>query len=193
MRYRDTNMEWSEWSDTRQFTVEGSIAGKAFHFHNGHKRNTGETITIDYKYTPEGQNAWIGIYRKGEEPHSVLSYKWKYTPAQSGSMNFTIDETNEYYAVLFEDEGYTEISERIPFYVGPEPQISLEKSEFEEGEDIVVTYSNAPGLKNDWIGIYKLGEIPGTSDTSRFMGLPRRKHRRHTHFGERSCPKDIIS
>ena len=81
-------------------------------------------------------------------------------------MNFTIDETNEYYAVLFEDEGYTEISERIPFYVGPEPQISLEKSEFEEGEDIVVTYSNAPGLKNDWIGIYKRGEVPGTADTS---------------------------
>ena len=166
MRYRDTNMEWSEWSDTRQFTVEGSIAGKPSISITDTSVIPGETITIDYKYTPEGQNAWIGIYRKGEEPHSVLSYKWKYTPAQSGSMNFTIDETNEYYAVLFEDEGYTEISERIPFYVGPEPQISLEKSEFEEGEDIVVTYSNAPGLKNDWIGIYKRGEIPGTSDTS---------------------------
>ena len=64
-------------------------------------------------------------------------------------MNFTIDETNEYYAVLFEDEGYTEISERIPFYVGPEPQISLERANSKKEKTSVVTLPNAPGLKND--------------------------------------------
>lgn len=166
MRYRDANMEWSEWSDTKQFTVEGSIAGHSAISITDPTVTPGKTITVNYEWAPEGQNAWIGIYRKGEEPHSVYSYTWKYTPAQSGSMNFTINETNEYYAVLFEDEGYTEISERIPFYVGPEPQISLDKSTYEEGEDIAVTYSNAPGLKNDWIGIYKRGKVPGTADLS---------------------------
>lgn len=167
MRYRDANMEWSEWSDTQQFTVEGSIAGNPSISITNTTVEPGETITVNYKYAPEGQNAWIGIYRKGDVPNGgVLSHKWQYTPAASGSLDFTINETNEYYAVLFENEGYTEISERIPFYVGPEPQISLEKSEFEEGESIVVTYSNAPGLKNDWIGIYKRGEIPGTADLS---------------------------
>ena len=192
MRYRDTNMEWSEWSDTRQFTVEGSIAGKPSISITDTSVIPGETITIDYKYTPEGQNAWIGIYRKGEEPHSVLSYKWKYTPAQSGSMNFTIDETNEYYAVLFEDEGYTEISERILFYVGPEPQISLEKSEFEEGEDIVVTYSNAPGLKNDWIGIYKRGKFP-VHPIYPIHGITSAETPKAHSLWRKICPKDIIS
>ena len=64
MRYRDTNMEWSEWSDTRQFTVEGSIAGKPSISITDTSVTPGEAITIDYKYAPEGQNAWIASTAK---------------------------------------------------------------------------------------------------------------------------------
>lgn len=167
LRYRDANMEWSEWSDPRSFTVEGSVDGDPAISLESNSLRPGDPITVHYQYAPEGQNAWIGIYRKGDTPNGgVLSYRWNYTPDQSGSMTFTINEVNEYYAVLFEDEGYIEITERIPFYVGPAVEMSLDKTTFEEGEDISIHYSNAPGLNGDWIGIYRMGEVPGTSDTS---------------------------
>ncbi len=167
LRYRDANMEWSEWSDARSFTVQGSVDGDPAIMLESNSVRPGEPVTVHYQYAPEGQNAWIGIYRKGDTPNGgVLSYRWSYTPDQSSSMSFTINEVNEYYAVLFEDEGYTEVTERLPFYVGPDIQLSLPKTAFAEGEDIPVTYSNAPGLSGDWIGVYRMGEVPGTSDTS---------------------------
>lgn len=170
LRYRDANMEWSEWSEPRSFTVEGSIDGDPAISLEDNSMTPGEQIVINYEYAPEGQNAWIGIYRKGENPNTntggALSYRWNYTPSQSGTMTFTIDEVNEYYVVLFEDEGYTEITERLPFYVGPEIGLSLDKTSFAEGEDIAISYTNAPGMDSDWIGIYRMGEVPGTADTS---------------------------
>lgn len=166
VRYRDANMEWSEWSEARRFTVTGSIAGDPSVTLAATTVKPGQAFTVQYQYAPEGQNAWVGIYRKGETPQSVLSHVWKYTPAESGSLTFTINETNEFYAVLFEDEGYTEISERVPFYVGTVPQLSLAKTAYEEGEDIVVSYADAPALKADWIGVYKRGKTPGTADLS---------------------------
>lgn len=166
-RYRDTNMEWSEWSEPRSFTVEGSVDGDPAISIEDNSVTPGSQIVINYEYAPEGQNAWIGIYRKGETPNGgVHSYKWQYTPSQSGTMTFNISDVNEYYAVLFEDEGYTEITERVPFYVGPEIGLSMEKTTFEEGEDIAISYTNAPGMNSDWIGIYRMGEVPGTEDTS---------------------------
>jgi len=41
------------------------------------------------------------------------------------------------------------------------PRISLNKAGYAVGEEIRIEYSNAPGLTNDWIGIYRVGDIPG--------------------------------
>ncbi len=38
------------------------------------------------------------------------------------------------------------------------PELHLEKSNFAPGEHIKVSWRNAPGMKNDWIGIYKAGD-----------------------------------
>lgn len=163
VRYRDENMEWSDWSDVKSFKVVGSIDGDPQITLSNNSLNLGEEISIDYKYAPVGKNAWIGIYRKNETPGgATLSYKWAYTDGPAGTMKFTINETNEYYAVLFKDGGYDEATERIPFYFGPKPELKLNKTAYEEGEDVVVDYSNAPGLSSDWIGIYKVGDKVGS-------------------------------
>lgn len=163
VRYRDTNMEWSEWSDVKTFKVVGSIDGDPQITLSRNSFGLGEEISIDYKYAPVDKNAWIGIYRKNEKPGgATLSYKWAYTDGPAGTLKFTINETNEYYAVLFKDGGYEEVTERIPFYFGPKPELKLNKTAYEEGEDIVVDYANAPGLSSDWIGIYKVGAKVGS-------------------------------
>lgn len=166
-RYRDANMEWSEWSESRKFTVTGSIDGDPSISMEKNTFAPGENIEVLYQYAPEDQNAWIGIYHKGKNPDvSGPSTRWEYTSGQSGKFTFTLDSPDEYYAVLFNDEGYSEISERIAFYVGSIPELSIEKSSYQEGEGIKVNFKNAPGLDSDWIGIYKMGKIPGTADLS---------------------------
>lgn len=162
IRYRDENLEWSSWSEVKTFTVEGSINGDPVISVDKKSYALNESINISFEFVPEGQNAWIGVYRKGMTPgSSTPSVKWTYTNTSSGIYKLSLNETNEYYAVLFEDEGYTEISSRIPFYVGEIPVIQLEKTSLEEGEAVKISYTNAPGLENDWIGIYKMGEKPG--------------------------------
>lgn len=170
VRYRDENLEWSDWSETKTFKVIGSIISEPQITIEKKVYGPGSQVEISYANAPVGKNAWIGIYRKGEKPGTgagtTTSYKWAYTQQAAGSMKFTIDDVNEYYAVLFADGGYTEITERLPFYFGPVPELSIEKDKYEEGEDIKIKFANAPGLKDDWIGIYRMGEVPGTADLS---------------------------
>ncbi len=166
LRYRDSNLEWSEWSDVRNFKVVGSIDGDPAISMSKKAYAIGEEIAVSYKYTPENQDAWIGIYRYGENPGSTVSVKWGYTQGQSGTLKFSFDEQGEYFAVLFKDGGYTEAAERVRFFVGDVPELSMEKTTFNEGEAIEVSYKNAPALSQDWIGIYKMGKTPGTSDAS---------------------------
>lgn len=168
VRYRDANLEWSEWSDTQLFTVVGSIDGDPSLSMEQKVIPAGQEFTITYQYAPEGQNAWIGIYHKGEKPgQGPLSTRWAYTNGSAGSLTFQLNDIDEYFAVLFADEGYTEAAPRIPFYVGPTPTLQTDKSVYEEGENIQISYDNAPGLSGDWIGIYRMGKTPGPdgSDT----------------------------
>jgi endonuclease/exonuclease/phosphatase family metal-dependent hydrolase len=64
-----------------------------------------------------------------------------------------------YEAVLLNGKG-NELA-RIPFHILAReavPKLQLEKSQFKPGEAIKVTFRNAPGMKNDWIGIYRAGD-----------------------------------
>ena len=41
------------------------------------------------------------------------------------------------------------------------PSVNVEKHTYAPGEDILVKFSNGPGNKDDWIGVYNAGEGPG--------------------------------
>ena len=43
-----------------------------------------------------------------------------------------------------------------------EPSVSLEKSTYAPGENIVVNYANGPANKGDWIAVYAEGVVPGS-------------------------------
>ncbi len=42
------------------------------------------------------------------------------------------------------------------------PTVTLEKSTYGSGENIVVNFSNGPGNKGDWIAVYAKGVVPGS-------------------------------
>jgi endonuclease/exonuclease/phosphatase family metal-dependent hydrolase len=50
---------------------------------------------------------------------------------------------------------------RISFFVVPKnatPELKVEKASYKRGEAIKVSWRNTPGMKNDWIGIYRAND-----------------------------------
>jgi len=190
LRYRDRNLEWSEWSDVVTFDVINSnvaipqitINSESFTYANN------EAILVNYVNVPAANNTWIGIYKDGQTPGGPASQIWQYTNGTaSGTVNFTsgLAQSGRYFAAVFENDGYSEVADRVYFYVGPIPILSTNQSEYALGEDVIVSYTNGPNLTNDWIGIYKMGINAGdapsaawqyvttTNGTKTFSNLPK--------------------
>ncbi|WP_129021148.1 fibronectin type III domain-containing protein [Edaphocola flava] len=162
-RYRDRNQSWSAWSVTDSFKVYNSVVFNPAISLDTNRYGIGDTVRVAFSGSSTNPAAWIGIYRKGESPSTNTSVTWKTTNGNvSGVLKFNLSTKNEYYAALFQDGGYTEIAPRVPFYYGPKPTLTTAQSNYNVGTTVPVTFSNAPAMTNDWIGIYKVGMNPGT-------------------------------
>ena len=109
------NLDWSDYSVPQAITVSNPTSPRltlsSSYFKPG-------SIDIKYENAPVGTKAWVGIYVQGQQPGSANpSYAWQYTNSSSGTLHFTVNDVNKYYAVLFDNDGYTEISPRIYFTV----------------------------------------------------------------------------
>ena len=83
---------------------------------------------------------------------------WHYAAQASGFLDFTGLAKGYYYAVFLVNNGYQEISARVPFSVGSLiSTVSMEASEIQQGNDFTVHFGNGPGIPKDWIGIFKEG------------------------------------
>lgn len=127
----------------------------------------GEKVNIQFKDAPVGTDAWIGIYVHDKEPGSGnKSYAYQYTKVKEGTVSLTVNASDEYYAVLFQDGGYTECSQRIPFFVlnrtyDPTAfRMSTDKTVYDKGDAIRVRLENVPNLSKDWVGIYSADVTP---------------------------------
>ncbi len=134
------------------------------------------TATVDEATVKAG--AWVGIYEKGSkyDPNKggVTSVYWYNVSDSNGTafniLNgiFNVDGrpmgVGEYEIVLFGDGGYTNVLDKVTVTIElpaePISEISVEKTTFKEGEDILVTAaSDYPGA---WVGLYKDGEAVET-------------------------------
>ncbi len=190
LRYRDRNLEWSEWSDVVTFdiinsnvaTPEITINSTSFTYANN------EAILVNYVNVPAANDTWIGIYKDGQTPGGPASQIWQYTNGTgSGTINFTtgLAQSGRYYAAVFENDGYSEVADRVYFYVGAIPVLTSNLNEYALGEEVIISFTNGPNLTNDWIGIYKMGinagDAPSTSwqyvttvnGTKTFTNLPK--------------------
>lgn len=187
-RYRDRNLEWSDWSDAKQFEITGSVVSNPTFTLNKTEYLQNEAITATYTGGPGNQTDWIGIYKKGQTPGSVTSQVYTYTNGQTaGTATFNNGLTNkgQYFAGFFANDGYTEITPRKSFYVGPKVVLQTTADTYPVGGTVTINFSNGPNLVKDWIGIYKMGQTPGTntsikwdyvnatSGTLNFTGLPK--------------------
>ena len=173
-RNRSMNLDWSDYSDPQVITVTGSSIAALTLGHRFYKPGT--PVEIQFENAPVGTDAWIGIYAQGKRPGTNdVSYTYQYTPSASGTLTFTINDANEYFAVLFGDGGYNEISQRMSFVVtdyatdDQPPVLTLDKAVYAVGEPIEVSYSCAPALANDWIGIYAAHQVPVDSKCPTYL------------------------
>lgn len=164
-RYRDRNLEWSHWSETKSFTITGSLFANTSITLDQETYDVNSTITVQFADAPTASDTWIGLYKDTQTPGSAsVSQTWNYLGGvANGHLTFTLPDTGRYYAAIFENGGYTEIADRQYFYVGVVPQLITDAEEYALDETINISFTNGPMLNNDWIGIYKMGQTPGNS------------------------------
>ena len=64
------------------------------------------------------------------------------------------------------DDGYDAATAGVDFEIGAIPMtFSLDKASYTSVEDVVVSWGNAPGNTNDWIGIYPSGVTPSSGSS----------------------------
>jgi hypothetical protein len=165
VRHRDKNLSWSEWSAVKSFNVINSRFANTLIALDTLSYRQNAPITVTFSDTPGNANDWVALYKDGQTPGSATpSQMWAYTGgAISGTHTFTTGLANSgrYYAVLLENDGYTEIAERVYFYVGPNVTVATNQESYASGSDVVISFTDGPNLNRDWIGIYKMGQTPG--------------------------------
>lgn len=131
----------------------------------------GDTVRVDFAGAPGGAKDWIGIYRVGTTPGaSNPASKWSYAAAASGSRDFAGLAKGYYYAVFMVNDGYQEISARVPFSVGELiSSVTMDATSLRQGDDITVRFSDGPGIPKDWIGIFREGETPGVDTLTAYL------------------------
>ncbi|MEG1839594.1 MAG: hypothetical protein RR220_09950, partial [Bacteroidaceae bacterium] len=178
VRYRNQNLQWSEWSDAKALhvtlkaieDVEPSMSFEKNLF------KTGEAVAVTFRNVPTNTKAWVGVYKRGTVYPKDKSVKYFYTDGKDdnsrpGNGVGLIEglPVGEYYMVLFGDGNYGKVlSPHIAFEVSTRADLiplTLDKNNYTVGEEIKVTYSAGGVFKADWIGIYsvdkEVGAAPG--------------------------------
>lgn len=171
VRHRDQNLGWSEWSETKSFNIINSTFANTQIQLDTIAYQPSTPITVSYSDTPGNATDWIALYKEDQEPGSGSpSQLWAYTEGQvSGTMIFDgLTDYGMYYATLLENDSYTEIVDRQPFYVGPFVEVTTDQEVYDSGSDVIVNVENGPNLTNDWIGIYKVGQVPGNINSTQW-------------------------
>lgn len=171
VRHRDRNLNWSEWSDTKSFNIINSSFANTLIQLDTIAYAVNAPITVSFTDTPGNSTDWIGVYKAGQTPGgSTPSQVWAYTNGQvSGNVTLNgLTQPGMYYATLMENDGYTEIVDRVPFYVGSFVELEADAETYAEGAPVTITFENGPNFANDWIGIYKVGHTPGSVNSTQW-------------------------
>jgi len=171
-RQRDRNLNWSSWSVIDSFTVYGSILSAPILELDQVAYELIDTIHASYSNGPGLATDWIGIYQAGEVPGGPPSTTWDYVSGTSGVLDFQLSTAGQYFAAFFTNDGYTEVAPRVYFYAGPIPVVTTDTSIYNTGASVDVYFTNAPGFAQDWIGVYKVGLVPGVDGSTLWQYNP---------------------
>lgn len=130
-----------------------------------------ESITVSFNGGPGNPADWIGIYKTGDIPGATPSILWYYV---NGSQSPTVGITDgslwfstglqlegDYWVGFFDNDSYNILTADTFHVSSIPPMVTTDKGIYDIGDTIYVSFINGPNNPTDWIGIYKLGDIPG--------------------------------
>jgi hypothetical protein len=129
--------------------------------------NPGDSISFVFGNGPGNPLDWIGIYKMGDIPGNVDATDWDYVGGLTdGRLVFpdipdSLKVERDYWVGFFENDGYTLLQADSFKVQAGQPFVTLNKYEYDVGEVITTSFKNGPNNATDWIGLYKLGDIPG--------------------------------
>ena len=124
----------------------------------------GSPVMVNFSNGPQLTNDWIGIYRMGVNPGSSTSAtSWQYVTTTSGSKTFNNLPKGYYYAEYYLQNGYNPIGNKVFFKIGDiVTELWINKPVYDLGEQISASWTDAPGIVKDWLGIYHQGDNPNS-------------------------------
>lgn len=137
---------------------------------------SGDAVTVSFENGPQLANDWIGIYKVGHTPGPVASTQWDYVTTANGSFTFEGLADGYYFVQYFLQDGYNTIGNKVFFQIGDQiTQLVINKTVYNLNENIIATWTDAPGIIKDWLGIYHEGDNPDADPLvtyTYFDGLP---------------------
>lgn len=125
----------------------------------------GSPVTVNFNNCPQLTNDWIGIYKMGIAPGGgVGAASWQYVTTASGSKTFTNLPKGYYYAEYFTQNGYNSVGNKVFFKIGDiVTELWINKPVYDLGQQITASWTDAPGIVKDWLGIYHEGDNPNVN------------------------------
>lgn len=131
--------------------------------------DTNTPVTLTFAEGPRLANDWIGIYKVGQTPGGPASTQWRYVTTASGSLTFNGLADGYYFAQYFLQDGYNTVGNKVFFQVGQNiTQLAINKTIYNLNENIIATWTDAPGIVKDWLGIYHAGDDPNVDELVSF-------------------------
>ncbi len=141
-----------------------------------------ELIQVDFANASRMQYDWIGLFNNGDPVTSHLN--WRRTDntqngtagIDDGTVTFSagLDAAGTYEARLYADGGSQLLASYTFTVSGSAPAISTNKGTYEPAEVILITISDAPGNKYDWVGLFNAGDPPNSHLDYRYTDGTRR-------------------
>lgn len=175
------NGGYTEIADRKEFYVGPFVQLST----NKEVYESNEAVTVNFVNSPNLTNDWIGIYKVGDTPGPVASTQWSYVTSPDGSFTFNGLEDGYYFVVYLLQDGYYTVGNKVFFQVGDQiTQLMINKTVYNLNENIIATWTDAPGIIKDWLGIYHEGDSQDQFVSyTYFDGLPE---------GSKTIPEDNL-
>jgi hypothetical protein len=116
----------------------------------------GEAVTITYTGLPGNVDDWISIEPVGGDVRTFFGYV--FTNGQiNGTATITPPFGGTFVARAHPNNTYARLAQSASFTVGTTVTITTDRSSYQLGDTITVTYTGLPGFSNDWIAIASAG------------------------------------
>ncbi len=109
--------------------------------------NQGQPFAVQFGDGPGTPKDWIGLFKAGETPGVDVLSAYLYVGGRtSGSVTFDLPDLppGQYFAALFVNDSYTEVSSRVAFSIGGPDVLEIEKTS-PDGVQLRLRWRSTPG------------------------------------------------